>query len=132
MLSGFFGGFSGHQGTLRSAFRTKVGISPQAFGGTNALIGFLVDLTRIMVYGSVVFLAGTGSGFDRHQWSMITIGCLAAFAGIIIGKRYLHKLTMRAIQTVTGVLLLGISTALFTGIVQQKAASIYDNLFFKV
>lgn len=31
VLSGYFGGFSGHQGALRSAFLTKVGISPQAF-----------------------------------------------------------------------------------------------------
>ena len=116
LLSGFFGGFSGHQGALRSAFLTKVGISPQAFVGTNALIGFLVDLARIAVYGSVVFLAGSGSVFDRHQWSMITVGCLAAFAGIFIGKQYLHKITMRTIQTITGVLLLGISIALLTGI----------------
>jgi uncharacterized membrane protein YfcA len=114
-LSGFSGGFSGHQWALRSAFLTKVGISPQAFVGTNALIGFLVDLARIVAYGSVVFLAGSGSIFDRHQWSMITVGCLAAFAGIFIGKRYLHKITMRTIQTITGVLLLGISTALLTG-----------------
>lgn len=116
VLSGFFGGFSGHQGALRSALLTRVGISPQAFVGANALIGFLVDLARIMVYGAVVFLAGTGSGFDRNQWSMITIGCLAAFAGILIGKRYLHKLTMRAIKAVTGVLLLGISIAPLIGI----------------
>jgi len=116
LLSGFFGGFSGHQGALRSAFLTKVGISPQAFVGTNSLIGFLVDLARIAVYGSVIFLAGTGSGFDRHQWSMITVGCLAAFAGVLIGKRFLHELTMGTIQTITGILLVGISIALLTGI----------------
>jgi len=31
VLSGFFGGFSGHQGALRSTFLTKVGISTEAF-----------------------------------------------------------------------------------------------------
>jgi len=117
LLSGFFGGFSGHQGALRSAFLTKVGISPQAFVGTNALIGFLVDLARIAVYGSAVFLAGTGSVFDRNQWLMITAGCVAAFAGVLIGKSYLHKITMQTIQTITGVLLLGISIALLAGII---------------
>lgn len=116
LLSGFFGGFSGHQGALRSAFLTKVGISPQAFVGTNALIGFLVDLARIAVYGSLIFLAGSGGAFDLRQWTMIAAGCLAAFAGVLIGKRYLYKLTMRTIQTITGVLLLGISMALLTGI----------------
>jgi uncharacterized membrane protein YfcA len=116
LLSGFFGGFSGHQGALRSAFLTKVGISSQAFVGTNALIGFLVDLARIAVYGSVFFLAGTGDAFDRHQWSMIAVGCLAAFAGVLIGKRYLHTLTMHTIQTITGSLLLGISIVLLAGV----------------
>jgi len=115
LLSGFFGGFSGHQGALRSAFLTKVGVSPHTFVGTNALIGFLVDLARIAVYGSLFFLAGSGSAFDSRQWAMVAVGCLAAFAGVLIGKRYLHKLTMRTIQTITGVLLLGISMALLTG-----------------
>src|SRR3989339_422752 len=39
IVSGFFGGFSGHQGALRSAFLAKVGISTEAFVGTNAIIG---------------------------------------------------------------------------------------------
>lgn len=116
LLSGFFGGFSGHQGALRAAFLTKVGISPQAFVGTNALIGFLVDLARIVTYGSVFFLAGSGGGFDRGQWLLIAAGCLAAFAGVLVGKRYLHKVTMGVIQNITGILLLGIAAALFTGL----------------
>ena len=36
IVSGFFGGFSGHQGALRSALLAKVGISTEAFVGTNA------------------------------------------------------------------------------------------------
>ena len=47
LLSGFFGGLSGHQGALRSAFLAKVGVSAQVFVGTTAVIGFLVDGTRI-------------------------------------------------------------------------------------
>ncbi len=38
ILSGFFGGLSGHQGALRSAFLVKVGISTQAFVGASATI----------------------------------------------------------------------------------------------
>ncbi|MEE8526021.1 MAG: TSUP family transporter, partial [Thermoanaerobaculia bacterium] len=51
LLSGFFGGLSGHQGALRSAFLAKVGLSTQAFVGTNAVIGLIVDLMRLAVYG---------------------------------------------------------------------------------
>ena len=115
LLSGFFGGFSGHQGALRAAFLTKTGISPQAFVGTNALIGFLVDMARIVTYGSIFFLAGSGT-FDRGQWILIAVGCIAAFAGVLVGKRYLHKVTMHTIQTITGYLLLGIAIALLSGI----------------
>ena len=50
LLSGFFGGLSGHQGALRSAFLVKVGISTEAFVGTNAVIGFMVDMARIATY----------------------------------------------------------------------------------
>ena len=49
VLSGFFGGLSGHQGALRSAFLAKTGLSTEGFVGSNAAIGFLVDLTRITV-----------------------------------------------------------------------------------
>ena len=115
LLSGFFGGFSGHQGALRSAFLTKVGISAQAFVGTNAIIGFLVDLARLLVYGSL-FLAGTGGGFDQRQWALILAGCAAAFAGVLVGSRFLRKLTMHTVQTITGGLLLVISLALLAGL----------------
>ena len=116
LLSGFFGGFSGHQGALRSAFLTKVGISPQAFVGTNAVIGLMVDIARIAVYSSAVFLAGAGGAFNQSQWSMILVGSFSAFAGVFLGKKYLHKLTMKSIQTITGVMLLGIAAALLSGI----------------
>jgi hypothetical protein len=49
LLSGFFGGLSGHQGALRSAFLAKVGITTPAFVGTNAVIGLAVDLARLGV-----------------------------------------------------------------------------------
>jgi len=41
LFSGFGLGTS-HQGALRTAFLTKAGVSPQAFVGTNAVIGFMV------------------------------------------------------------------------------------------
>jgi hypothetical protein len=115
LLSGFFGGLSGHQGALRSAFLAKVGVSTQGFVGTNAVIGLLVDLVRLAVYGTIFFVVEDG-GFESRQWLLIAVGVVAAFAGVLIGKRYLHKVTMRSIQIVTGVLLLVIAVALGSGI----------------
>jgi uncharacterized protein len=116
LLSGFFGGFSGHQGALRSAFLTKVGIGTQAFVGTNAVIGFLVDLARLSTYAGLI-LAGRGSGLGRGQWPLVATGALAAFAGILVGQHYLHKVTMATVQTLTGLLLIVIALALGAGLI---------------
>jgi hypothetical protein len=117
ILSGFFGGFSGHQGALRSAFLTKVGISTQAFVGTNAAIGFMVDMARIAMYGGAFFLAGTTARLEPAQWRLVAAATAAAFAGVLFGKRFLHKVTMGTIQKLTGLLLLAIAVALGAGLV---------------
>lgn len=117
LLSGFFGGFSGHQGALRSAFLVKVGVSTEAFVGTNAVIGFLVDAMRLSVYAWMFLAAGEGSPIATGQWPLIAAAALSAFAGVLLGKRYLHAVTMETVQTLTGVLLLVIAAALGAGLV---------------
>lgn len=117
LLSGFFGGLSGHQGALRSAFLAKVGVSTQAFVGTNAVIGFLVDAVRIATYGFVLFAAGSESPVQTDQWPLIAAGVAAAFAGVVLAKRYLHQVTMKTVQTLTGVLLGLIAVLLGSGII---------------
>jgi uncharacterized membrane protein YfcA len=117
LLSGFFGGFSGHQGALRSAFLAKAAASPEAFVGTNAVIGFLVDLTRVITYAVTFLMAGTGSVLGPEQWPLVITGILAAFAGVVIGKRFLHKITMKTVQNLTGGMLLLIAAALGSGLI---------------
>jgi uncharacterized membrane protein YfcA len=114
-LSGFFGGLSGHQGALRSAFLAKAGLTTERFVGSNAVIGFLVDLTRISVY--VALFAFVGRNFDDFSaWPLVITGSLAAFCGVLVGKRYLHKVTMTGVQTLVGILLFGVGLALIAGI----------------
>jgi hypothetical protein len=116
VLSGFFGGFSGHQGALRSAFLVKTRISTQAFVGTNAVIGFLVDMARIATYAALFLSGGTRSPIGREQWPLVLAGVLAAFAGVLVAKNLLPKITMSAVRTLTGILLLVIALALGSGI----------------
>jgi uncharacterized membrane protein YfcA len=116
LLSGFFGGLSGHQGALRSAFLAKSGLTTERFVGSNAVIGFLVDLTRISVYLALFVAAGQHLD-DFAGWPLVITGSLAAFCGVMIGKRYIHKVTMKSIQTVVGVLLFGVGLALIAGII---------------
>jgi uncharacterized protein len=117
LLSGFFGGLSGHQGALRSAFLVKTGVTTQAFVGTNAIIAFLVDMVRIATYASIFFFAKETSPIGLEQLPLIIAGIMAAFAGVMIGKRWMHKVTMNAIQWLTGFLLLAIALALGAGII---------------
>jgi len=114
LLSGFFGGLSGHQGALRSAFLAKAGLTTERFVGSNAVIGFLVDLTRIAVY--VGLFAAAAQADYGAAWPLVISGALAAFGGVLLGKRYLHKVTMRSVQTLVGMLLFGVGLALLFGL----------------
>lgn len=116
ILSGFFGGLSGHQGALRSAFLVKAGVSTEAFVGTNATIAFMVDMARIATYVILFFLARTTNPIGPAQWPLTITGILAASAGVLIGKRFLHKITMTTVQAIAGILLSGIALALCAGI----------------
>jgi len=114
-LSGFFGGLSGHQGALRSAFLAKTGLTTERFVGSNAVIGFMVDLTRISVYAAL-FTAAGGHLADFSGWPLVMTGAVSAFCGVLLGKKFLHKVTMTSIQTLVGVLLFGVGFSLVTGI----------------
>jgi len=115
ILSGFFGGLSGHQGALRSAFLAKAGLTTERFVGSNAVIGFMVDLTRISVYVALFTVAGGEPG-DFGGWPLVITGAISAFCGIMLGKRFLKKVTMTSVQTLVGVLLFGVGLALVTGV----------------
>ncbi len=115
VLSGFFGGFSGHQGALRSAFLAKAGLSTERFVSSNAVIGLLVDLTRMSVY-VLLFTAAGGHLSDFGGWPLVATGAISAFCGVMLGKRFLHKVRMTSIQTLVGILLFGVGLALITGI----------------
>jgi len=116
-LSGFFGGLSGHQGALRSAFLVKMGLTTGQFVGTNAVIGFMVDMARIIIYGSVFISAGMFAGHADSGMRLVGVAVLFAFAGLLIGKRFLKKVTMKAVQMLTGALLLGVALALGAGVI---------------
>lgn len=117
VLSGFFGGLSGHQGALRAAFLVKTGLSTQAFVGTSSVIGLLVDLVRIATYATLVLWAGKRLEIPPGSAPLVVTGILAAFTGVLLGKRYLHKVTMHWVQALTGTLLLLIAVLLGFGFI---------------
>jgi hypothetical protein len=55
-ISGFFGGLSGHQGALRSAFLIRAGMEKEAFIATGIVAAVIVDVSRLGTYGpGVIF-----------------------------------------------------------------------------
>jgi uncharacterized membrane protein YfcA len=114
-LSGFFGGLSGHQGALRSAFLLKAGLSKDAFVATGVVSAVIVDAARLIVYGTG-FLTEHFSR-SRELAPAVTVGVLCAFAGAVIGKRLLQKVTLRAVQRIVAGMMLLVGGGLVTGLI---------------
>jgi uncharacterized protein len=111
-LSGFFGGLSGNQGAMRSAFLIKAGLSKEAFIATAAVVSTFVDFTRLSVYATRFTKAGL-----HENLTFVICATLAAIAGTYIGNKLLKKITLQFIQMVVAILLIIISLALGAGLI---------------
>jgi len=111
LLSGFFGGLSGMQGALRSAFLSRAGLTKEAFIGTGAAIACLIDVSRLGVYGNMWRTEGV-----RFEYGLLIAAVLAAFAGAMLGNRWLKKTTMEGVQKLVAVLLVVVAAGLISGV----------------
>jgi len=97
VLSGFFGGFSGHQGALRAMFLSKLKIEPLVFVATTAIISLLVDITRIGVYFS-------STAFFSYYPTLLIFLCVpAALAGTVVGRKYIPKVNHAKMSMIVGI-----------------------------
>ena len=112
LFSGFFGGLSGHQGALRSAFLIKLNLSKEAFIATGVLIACFIDFSRLAVY----FSAGNQLLLSVQITTLI-IAILSAFLGAYLGRKYLKKLTFKTLQLIIGMLLLLLGFVMILGII---------------
>lgn len=115
-VSGFFGGLSGHQGALRSAALLGAGLSPAAFVGTGSVAAFIIDVSRVVVYGPGVLresFSRTGEG----NAALVAVAIAAAFLGNFLGSRFLKKVTIELIRRLVGVLLAILAVVLAAGLV---------------
>jgi uncharacterized protein len=112
LLSGFFGGLSGHQGALRSAFLVQMGLEKTTYIATGVVVACMVDLTRLPIYFSR-FSSATILG----QWPLLLMATLSAFAGAYIGSKFLKKVTLGFVQTLTAIMIIGIAVLLGLGVI---------------
>jgi uncharacterized membrane protein YfcA len=110
LLSGFFGGLSGNQGALRSAFLIKAGLSKEAFIGTAVVVSTFVDFTRLSVYATEF----SKSGLDENI-ALVLCATVSAITGAYLGNKLLKKVTLQFLKVTVAVMLLVISIALGVG-----------------
>lgn len=115
LVSGFFGGLSGNQGAIRSAFLVKAGLSKEAYVGTGALCTVLVDTVRLVAYG---FTFGTYllmvQGSETGLAVLVATG--SAFVGAYFGKRLLTKVTLRVVELAVATMMVLIGSGLASGL----------------
>ncbi len=114
-LSGFFGGLSGHQGALRSAFLINAGLSKEAFIATGVICSVAVDVTRLAVYSAAALGDRADALFTGDGLKLLLTATLAAFIGSYFGAKLLIKVTMTRVRRLVGVMLLLLAVAIAAG-----------------
>lgn len=106
VLSGFFGGISGHQGALRSLVLSKTALSKQQFVATGVVIACCVDIVRLFLYGNSISV----QTYTVDSFLSIIVALCGAFLGIMIGKKQLQSMTNKQFHRIVkyGLLLFGI------------------------
>lgn len=112
ILSGFFGGLSGNQGALRSAFLIKAGLSKESFVATAVIVSTFVDFTRLSVYATRFTKTGL-----QENLTLVFCATLSAIAGAYIGNKLLKKITLGFMQKLVAIMLITVSIALGAGFI---------------
>jgi uncharacterized membrane protein YfcA len=115
LVSGFFGGLSGIQGALRSAFLIKVGLDKESFIGTSTVSAVVVDVARLAVYGLTFYITQFISIPSDMIW-LIVAATSAAFVGAFFGARLMKKVTLRTVQIIVGVMLMVVGVGMASGL----------------
>ncbi len=112
LLSGFFGGLSGHQGALRSLFLLRTRLSAPAYIATGAVIASLIDISRITVYFTHFTTAAL-----QTQLPLLTLSIASAGLGIYIGSKAMKSVKLQTINTLIFILITAIAIGLMLGII---------------
>jgi len=112
LISGFFGGLSGHQGALRSMFLLRAGLEKESFIATGVVIAVLIDISRLGVYSTRFSQA-----LNNDYFGLLLVAVLMAFTGAYLGNRLLKKMTMKLVQRMVSLMLALIAAGLITGLI---------------
>lgn len=112
LLSGFFGGLSGHQGALRSAFLVRLQLSKESFIATGTAIACVVDIARMSVYAFT---------FDfiqvKDNVTILLITVISAFVGAYLGNKLLKKTTLTFLKWFVTIFMITIALLMIFGFI---------------
>lgn len=111
LLSGFFGGLSGHQGALRSAFLVRLNLSKETFVSTGTAIACIVDIGRMSVYAITFNFTHV-----QNNSTVILVAVGAAFLGAFIGNKLLKKTTLGFLKWFVTIFMISIALLMILGI----------------
>lgn len=93
ILSGFFGGLTGHQGAFRTIFLLKAGLSKEELIATGAVLACVIDVCRITVYASLI-----PTTFSTDKLPLLALCAGGALLGTTLGNRFLKKMTLPVVE----------------------------------
>ncbi len=111
-ISGFFGGLSGNQGALRTAFLIKSGLPKEMFIGTSVVISTFVDITRLSVYTTNFKVS-----MFYTNYQIILFATFFGILGSYLGNKLLKKITILTLQIWVAIFICIISIMLGFGII---------------
>ncbi len=112
IISGFFGGLSGNQGALRSAFLIRYNLAKEQFLATGVVIACFVDVTRLSLYTSRFLTSDT-----MQHTTVVGAAVFSAFIGVVIGSQLIKKITLKTVQRIVAIMLFAIAIALGLGLI---------------
>lgn len=114
VISGFFGGLSGHQGALRSAFLIRYDLSKEVFIATGIMVALVVDMVRMPIYFYKTDISLISGG-----WVYISIALAAALVGAISGKFFLKKMEIKFLNRFVSFAMILFGIALIGGFLNK-------------
>lgn len=112
VLSGFFGGLSGHQGAFRTIFLVKTGLSKESLIATGAILACVIDICRITIYSSLI-----PSSISQPTLTLVTACSAAALAGTTVGNMFLKKVSLELLEKIIAVTLIIFGSAMALGLI---------------
>lgn len=112
LLSGFFGGFTGHQGALRSAFLLRLNLEKPAFIATGVMVACMVDIVRLSLYSNMSALKQSETNYP-----LLILAVLSAWVGAFLGNKLFKKTSLAFFKWFVGIFMLAMGILITVGIV---------------